>query len=130
MILVDTSVWVDHLRREDPLLISLLERSEVFVHSWVVGELALGNMHNRDEVLALLGDMPQAQVIDHDAVRVLIADEKLYGPGIGLVDVHLLASASATPGTLLWTRDRRFGEVAGRLALRFGEAPDVPTSET
>jgi predicted nucleic acid-binding protein len=130
VILVDTSVWVDHLRREDPLLISLLERSEVFVHSWVVGELALGNMHNRDEVLALLGDMPQAQVIDHDAVRVLIADEKLYGLGIGLVDVHLLASASATPGTLLWTRDRRLGEVAGRLALRFGEAPDVPASET
>ncbi len=130
MILVDTSVRVDHLRRDDPLLTSLLERSGVLVHPWVVGELALGNMRNRDEVLTLLGDMPQAPVIDHDGVLTIIAVERLYGLGIGLVDAHLLASARAIPETRLWTRDRRLGAVADRLALRFDEDARDPAPET
>jgi predicted nucleic acid-binding protein len=129
VILVDTSVWIDHLRREEPLLVALLERSDVLVHPWVVGELALGNMRNRDEVLALLGDMPQAPVAEHEAVLAFIAEEKLHGLGIGLVDAHLLASARDTPGTLLWTRDRRLAGVAERLALRFDEPVETRGQE-
>ena len=123
MILVDTSVRVDHLRRTDPLLVTLLEQSEVLVHPWVTGELALGNMRNRDETLHLLGTMPQALTVSHDEVLEYISDARLYGLGIGLVDAHLLASTRLVSGTLLWTRDRRLADAAERLDLRFSEPP-------
>lgn len=123
MILVDTSVWVDHLRQEDAQLVELLEKIEVLVHPFVVGELALGNMRSRDETLHLLETMPQAPTISHDEVLQFISEEKIYGIGIGLVDAQLLASARAASGTLLWTRDRRLVEVAARLALQFDETP-------
>lgn len=122
MILVDTSVWVDHLRREEPLLVAQLGRGEVLVHPWVIGELALGNMRNRDETLRLLGAMPQAPVVGHEEVLKFISGEKLHGLGIGLVDAQLLTSTCATSGTLLWTRDRRLARVSERLALHFAEA--------
>lgn len=117
MILVDTSVWVDHLRRHDPLLVALLEKREVLVHPWVTGELALGNMRKRDETLHLLGTMPRASIVGHDEVLGFISDAKVYGLGIGLVDAQFLASVRAASGTLLWTRDRRLADVAARLAL-------------
>ena len=121
MILVDTSVWVDHLRKNDLILTGLLERRDVLVHPWVTSELALGNLHNRDEILELLTTMPQAPKIDHETVLEFIDQERLYGLGIGLVDVHLLASTRALPNTLLWTRDRRLGQVAARLGYRYDE---------
>jgi predicted nucleic acid-binding protein len=121
VILADTSVWVDHLRESDSLLVTLLERHDVLVHPWVIGELALGSIRNRDEILSLLATMPQAAVIDHDAVLDFISTERLYRLGIGLVDVQLLATAHVTSDVLLWTRDRRLGEVASRLSVRFDE---------
>src|SRR5690606_10660882 len=104
VILVDTSVWVDHLRANHTTLATLLQRADVLVHPWVAGELALGTMRNRDEILHLLDTMPQAPVVGRAEVLAFTAGEKLHGLGIGLVDVHLLASAHATLGTLLWTR--------------------------
>lgn len=129
MILVDTSVWIDHLRANEATLVTLLERNDVLVHPWVTGELALGNMKNRDETLSLLSSMPQAPVVTHEEVLALIASENLHGLGIGLVDVQLVASAHATPETLLWTRDRRLGAVVARLGLRFDDSTPTPSVE-
>lgn len=121
MILVDTSVWVDHLRQGDLSVVLLLENSQVLVHPWVTGELALGTLRNRDEILQLLTSMPQAPVIGHDAMLGFISEAKIYGRGIGFVDAQLLASARAASGTLLWTRDRRLANVAAELDILFPE---------
>lgn len=91
------------------------------MHPWVTGELALGSMRNRVEILHLLDSMPQASVVGHEELLEFISDAKLYELGIGLVDTHLLASARAIKGTLLWTRDRRLADAAIRLELHFAE---------
>lgn len=117
MILADTSIWIDHLRAGEPTLTRLLNSSAVLGHPSVVGELALGNMRNRDEVIGLLRNLPQAIVADHDEVLRLIADEELHGHGIGYVDAQLLAATRLTPDAILWTRDRRLSAVATRLGI-------------
>ena len=94
MILVDTSVWVDHLRRGDPGLVDLLERSVVAMHPFVVGEIACGNLRDRESILELLQDLPSAEVADTGEVLQFIARHALHGKGIGYVDVHLLAITS------------------------------------
>ena len=119
MILVDTSVWVDHLRRGGPELVALLDRGSVLVHPWVVGELALGDLRDRDEVLSLLGGLPQATMATDDEVLALIEQESLHGTGIGYVDAQLLAAARLTPGAALWTRDRSLAQAATRLGSGF-----------
>ncbi len=121
MILVDTSVWVDHLRSGDALLVSTLERSLVVTHPFVVGELACGNLRNRSTVLALLQELPAAPVATHAEVLTFIDARSLMGRGIGYADVHLLASVMLEEGARLWTRDRRLAAVAGELAVRFEE---------
>jgi predicted nucleic acid-binding protein len=121
MILVDTSVWVDHLRSGDALLASALERSLVVTHPFVVGELACGNLRNRSTVLALLQKLPGAPVATHAEVLAFIDARSLMGRGIGYVDVHLLASVMLEEGARLWTRDRSLATVAGELAVRFEE---------
>ena len=118
MILVDTSVWVDHLRTADDHLTSLLEDGRVLMHPFVVGEIALGTLRRRDSVLAELQELPQAAVAEDREVLVLIDRHQLAGRGIGYVDAHLLAAAKLTPGASLWTRDNRLQRAADQLGLK------------
>ncbi len=115
MILVDTSVWIDHLRIGQPVLVRLLEGSLVLGHSWVIGELALGNLAKRQEVIGLLNGLPQATVATDDEVMTLVDRHQLYGLGIGYVDAQLLASTQLTVDTALWTGDRRLVAAALRV---------------
>ena len=119
MILVDTSVWIDFLRHGDDQLVRLLDRSAVLAHPCVTGELALGNLRNRDEILSLLRALPRAVVAEHDEVLHLIGHRRLHGQGIGFVDAHLLAAARLTPDTALWTRDKRLARLAGWLEVAY-----------
>ena len=116
MILVDTSVWVDHLRKGEPALAQLLDDGEVLVHAYVVGELALGQMRDRS-VLQALQRLPQAPVASAAEVLRYIEAASLYGMGIGYVDVHLLAATTLLPSTKLWTRDRRLRAAGRQLGL-------------
>ena len=114
MILVDTSVWVDHLRRGDALLIEALEQNVVIMHPFVVGEIACGSLTNRAAVLELLLQLPMVTVAEPDEVLGFIEVHKLHGKGIGYIDVHLLAS-TAIGRVKLWTRDARLDAVARKL---------------
>ncbi len=117
MILVDTSVWVDHLRHSDEKLASLLHDGRVMTHPFVVGELALGNLRRRGAVLGAMQDLPAANVASDMEVLALIAAEALHGLGIGYVDAHLLAAVRLTPDAQLWSRDKRLAKVAKHLSV-------------
>jgi predicted nucleic acid-binding protein len=117
MILVDTSVWVDHLRAPDKTLTGLLEKARVLAHPFVIGEVALGHLGDRDLVLGTLQDLPQATVATDNEVLHFIGQHRLFGLGIGYVDAHLLASARLTSGASLWTRDKRLLRPATLLGL-------------
>lgn len=119
MIIIDTSVWIDHLRNADPSLIALLGDGRQCVHPYVLGELALGNLRDRTTVLTFLERTPRAQLAEPDEVMCLITDHALHGLGIGYVDAHLLASAKLMPGSRIWTRDRRLSAVSDRLGLGY-----------
>lgn len=112
MILVDTSIWIDHLHRSEPALVQALRDSEVAQHPMVVGELALGSLRDREAFLDLLTELPQVRLATHAEVRVLVEERRLYGQGLSLVDSHLVASVLLTAETRLWTRDRRLRAVA------------------
>ena len=116
MILVDTSVWIDHLRRGEPRLKHLLQAAQVLTHPFVIGELACGNLVNRKQVLALLRALPGATPATHEETLHLIDAASLQGKGLGWVDAHLLASAllSKVP---LWTKDRKLAAAARSLAI-------------
>jgi hypothetical protein len=116
MVLVDTSVWVNHLRRGDIQLEELLLNGEVICHSFVIGELACGNINNRSEILALLQALPKAPTIDLAEYLYFIEQNHLIGTGIGFVDVHLLASAQLS-GIPLWTNDKKLKETALQLKV-------------
>ncbi|MDZ7804958.1 type II toxin-antitoxin system VapC family toxin [Thiohalophilus sp.] len=120
MILVNTSVWVDHLRVGDATLEELLNHTRVLMHPFVLGELACGNLRNRGEVLQLLGDLPQATVASDEEVLFFIERHMLMGRGIGYVDAHLLASVTLSSSTQLWTRDKRLRATAETLNLAYG----------
>ena len=117
MILVDTSIWVDHLRSRHEIMVDLLERDLVCTHPFIIGELALGNFRLRAAVLDALPSLPHAIVADDAEVLSTIGQFQLFGRGIGYVDAHLLASARLTPETFVWTRDRRFAALADQLGL-------------
>jgi predicted nucleic acid-binding protein len=117
MVLVDTSVWIDHLRKGDDGLTSLLLNAAVLIHPFVIGELACGNLHNRNRILGLLGDLPASRVADDREVLFFIERNDLMGHGIGYIDAHLLASASLTSATCLWTVDRKLNNIAVQLGL-------------
>ena len=117
MILVDTSVWVDHLRANEPLLASLLTQNKVLGHSFVRGELALGNLRQRETILSALDNLPQTPLVFNDELNYFIEKNSLFGLGIGLVDAHLLASTRLMGNTQLWTRDKRLQMAALRLNL-------------
>jgi predicted nucleic acid-binding protein len=119
MILVDTSVWIDHLRRGTPALSAALEREEVMTHPFVIGELACGNLKNRRELLGLLAALPATAVATYDEALHLIERHRLMGRGLGWVDVHLLASVSLTESAQLWTRDKRLLAAATTLRVDF-----------
>lgn len=121
MILVDTSVWVDHLRRGDAGLVDLLERSAVLMHPFVVGEMACGSLRDRESILELLQDLPAAVVASTDEVLGFIERHVLHGQGIGYVDVHLLASTALSEGARLWTRDKKLSRVAAALGCAYPE---------
>ena len=120
MILVDTSVWVDHLRAGDEILAQMLESEEVLAHPYVTGELALGNLPNRNIVLPALQRLPQGRLVTHQELLHFIETNSLYGLGIGYVDAHLLASVRLTSGATLLTRDKRLSAVAERLRVSAG----------
>jgi predicted nucleic acid-binding protein len=122
MILVDTSVWIDHLRRGSSALAEALEREEVMVHPFVIGELACGNLKHRSETLGLLAALPSAAVATDGETLQFIEHHRLMGRGIGWIDVHLLASVMITDGASLWTRDKRLHAVAGKLRVAFRPA--------
>lgn len=127
MILVDTSVWVDHLRGGLPRLATLLQEGEVLIHPLVIGELACGNLCNRQQVLELLQGLPAAIVACDSEVLLLIERDQLMGRGIGYVDAHLLASARLSH-CLLWSLDRRLAAVAQERGLAAPE-PEVSRSK-
>ncbi len=120
MIVVDTSVWVDHLRSGDTALVALLEAREVLTHPFVIGELACGNLANRATIMALLDDLPGVTAAADEEVLFFIERHSLMGCGIGYVDAHLLAAAALSGDTRLWTRDRRLRGVARDLSLDSG----------
>jgi len=112
VILVDTSVWIDHLRSGDEQLTALLNSTQVMGHPFVLGELACGNLQNRAEFLVLMADLPQAVTASDTEVLFFIEQHQLMGRGIGFVDVHLLASVSLTGAARLWTRDQRLATLS------------------
>ena len=118
MLLVDTSVWVRHLREGDPALEKLLNNGEVMCHPYIVGELACGNLKNRNEVLLLLQLLPPATLAHHEEVLQFIEENQLMGKGLGYIDVHLSASAVLT-GVQMWTYDRRLNEMNEALGIRY-----------
>ena len=117
MWLVDTSVWVDHLRTGNAVLAEALNRTQVLGHPWVLSEIALGSLKNRAGVLQALPHLPQAVVASHDEVLRLLEAQKLYSQGLGFVDVALLAATRLTPHAQLWTRDKRLAQVAQKMGL-------------
>ncbi len=121
MILVDTSVWIDHLRSGETLLADILESMEVIMHPYVLGELACGNLQNRRETLRLLGNLPMAPTATERETLGFVEHRALIGRGIGYIDVHLLASTMLNGDTKLWTRDKRLAKTAEELELAFDE---------
>lgn len=117
MILVDSSVWIDHLRSDDRALAGLLEAGRVLAHPFVIGELALGGLRQRETILAALRGLPRAIVASDEEVLQFIDRQALFGLGIGYIDGHLLAATRLMPGASLWTRDKRLRAAADRLAL-------------
>jgi len=123
LILVDTSVWIDHLRRGDKTLAMLLDENKVLTHPFVIGELALGNLRQRDRILGDLGSLPRASVASDQEVMQFITRHRLFGRGIGYVDAHLLAAVRLSPGSALFTRDRRLMAAAEQLRVAANPRP-------
>jgi predicted nucleic acid-binding protein len=117
VILADTSVWVDHLRVGDEALAALLDAGMVLAHPFVIGEVALGNLRQREIILKALADLPQASVATDAEVLHFIERHALSGRGIGYIDAHLLAAVKLTAGAKLWTSDKRLHGVAVQMGL-------------
>jgi hypothetical protein len=116
MILVDTSVWVEHLRVGKIGLEQVLNDGEVVCHPLIIGELACGNLKNRDQILTLLQTLPTAVQAEHEEVLFFIENHRLMGKGLGYIDMHLLASALLTDMPL-WTLDKKLSEIAAKLGI-------------
>jgi len=116
MVLADTSVWIQHLRRGEPVLADHLCEGAVLMHPFVAGELACGNLRDREAILHDLGTLPQVKTATHGEVLLLLEDRRLWGRGLGWIDVHLLASALISHCEL-WTYDKRLAHVVSELGL-------------
>ncbi|MEZ5499839.1 MAG: type II toxin-antitoxin system VapC family toxin [Steroidobacteraceae bacterium] len=114
--LVDTSVWADHLRRGSQPLIRLLEAEQVMTHPFVVGELACGNLARRAEILDMFANLPTLPMADHSEVLHLLETHRLFGTGLGWIDLHLLASVRLAD-TAFWTHDKRLAAAAKALRI-------------
>lgn len=121
MILVDTSVWIDHLHGHESELVQNLNSRNVLMHAMVIGELSCGNIRGRSQQLAEWQQMPMAVRLSDSAICAKIESLRLMGRGISFIDAHLLCSVLARRDTQLWTRDRRLREVAIELAVAFAE---------
>jgi len=118
MVLVDTSVWVSHLRDGNAELANLLNDGSVLCHPLIVGELACGNLKDRALILSFLQFLPMSIEAEHDEVLSFIDDNRLMGKGVGYVDVHLIASAILM-GVSLWTLDKKLAQVADSLHIKY-----------
>jgi len=116
-VLVDTSIWVDHFRQNNPALVDLLMLDLVLAHPLVVGEIACGSPPNRTQTLSDLNSLQQAQQASIREAMDFIEREQVFGMGCGLVDMLLLTSALMTPGTELWTLDKRLSTLAERFGV-------------
>jgi predicted nucleic acid-binding protein len=122
MILVDTSVWIDHLHRSDRMLVDLLLADEVCIHPLVIEEVALGSIARRDDVLATLAGLQSVAAVSHDRVLSVVTEHELWGKGLSAVDAHLLGSVlRSEDGVRLWTRDKKLAAAAEELGV--GYAP-------
>lgn len=117
VILIDASVWIDHIRSAESVILKLVDAREVLCHPFVIGEVAMGQFRNRRTFLSDLRKLRGAEVADDDEVMALVERHSLFGRGIGYVDAHLLASVFLTPEAKLWTRDKRLNEAAKRMNL-------------
>ena len=117
MILVDTSIWIDHLRRSETALSALLNTSQVCTHPMIIGELALGSLRDRKTILRLLSDLPSTPLAAHAEVLPFVEKHALYGLGLSLVDAHLLAALRLSSPNQLWTRGRRLRMAAHMLGV-------------
>ena len=120
MILVDTSVWVDHLREAEAHLLEILSVGKVLMHAMIVGEIACGNLANRAQVLRNMKSLSAINELEHGDVLSMIEAKGLTGRGIGFVDAHLACAVLNREGAVLWTRDRRLREIAGNLGIAYG----------
>lgn len=119
MIILDTSVWIDHTRENNDHLFELFRKGKILIHPFMVGEVALGSLRDRDKIITSLLEMPRSKVAGEMEVLSLIRNRVLAGSGIGYVDAHLLASARLTPEALLWTRDKRLRRVAEAMGVAY-----------
>jgi len=118
MVLVDTNIWINHFRRLDPGLVEVLNHGSVVCHPFIIGELACGNLKNRNEILGLLQSLPATKVIEQDEFMEFVESRQLMGKGLGFVDIHILASAVLTE-VLLWTGDKRLAKTAADIGVAY-----------
>jgi predicted nucleic acid-binding protein len=118
MVLVDTSIWVDHFQKNDEDLVGLLNDFKAVLHPFIIGELACGNLKNRNRIISLLYALPLAKEITNSEYMSFIEQNKLFGLGIGFVDVHLLASALISNVTL-YTRDKSLYSIASKFKIQY-----------
>ena len=122
MILLDSSVWIDHLRKAESAVASLLNEHEVLCHPFVIGEIACGSLARRQLVVKTLSALPKVIVAEHEEVLNYIEAHQLFSLGLSFIDVHLLASCTLS-ATQIWTRDRRLNEAATSLGLSYLSPP-------
>ncbi|GAB2680597.1 type II toxin-antitoxin system VapC family toxin [Aliiglaciecola aliphaticivorans] len=119
MVLVDSSVWIDHLRRKDDVLSQLLINGQVCIHPMIIGELACGHLRNRVSIIKLWQNLPHANHATHQEALHCLEKHSLFGKGVGFIDLHLLASTLLSNNTFLWTNDRRLKKLADDMKLSF-----------
>jgi predicted nucleic acid-binding protein len=126
VILIDTSIWIDHFRSSDPVLTSLVGWGQALGHPYVLGELAVGTLRNWNETTRLLRALPRPRVATESEFLAFIADEQLIGTGLGFVDVHLLAACRLSPRTQIWTRDKRLAAAAHAMRIAWIQSDRAP----
>jgi predicted nucleic acid-binding protein len=119
VILADTSVWINHFRARDAMLVDLLASAQVVTHPFVIGEIAMGSLANRQQIIRLMRALPATAAASNDEVLHLVEHHRLFGKGIGLVDAHLLAAMLLAPGARLWTFDKRLATAAAQMGIGF-----------
>ncbi|MFV1984753.1 MAG: type II toxin-antitoxin system VapC family toxin [Thiohalomonadales bacterium] len=120
MILVDSSVWIDHLRQCDDILVHQLNNNNVLMHPFILGELACGNVKNRNQILELFNNLPKSVVATDSEVLYFIEQYNLMGTGIGYIDSHLLSAVALTNSAQFWTRDKRLKAISDSLSYSCG----------